>query len=411
MICGVATGLAERYGVPTAAVRVAFIAAFFASPFAILAYLLLTLSMPTEISVVGKMRLASSDRPRSPRVRFEQLSQLLVDRLLEQSSSRLLPGYLLSIWLLLFAVLLELPRIGSSGAYIAHSYAGTLIGNLALYGTPLFYLSIAALLLFDWKRSERSIALEVPTRKKFTCELGPAKMIGGVASGISEVLGLEPAYIRILFIVLNILTMGLAGAAYLMMWYLYKRKNEAAIEPVTIDDSYSPERSFHIFRICLTVLFIILAGAHSVTRSRLFFFNEASLQGLMMCLSGIAIVWSGLRTSHIHDKFWVAGGSLVFFSGVYELVSTIAHLQISTSEGFEVAEILIALSLAYFALVSLQDYARWLGLGLAGVFALSAILITTHFIPPIYLSELLRFYDFFYPLIFAGLGLWIVFDR
>lgn len=391
--------------------RAAFIAAFFASPFAILAYLLLTLSMPSEITVAGTLRLAPSDRSRSPRDRFEHLSQLLVDRLLEQSPSRLLPGYLLSIWLLLFAVLLELPRMGSGGAYVAHSYAGTLISNLSFYGTPLFYLSIAALLLFDWKRSEHTIALEVPTRKKFTCEQGPSKMIGGVAVGISEVLGLEPAYIRILLILLNILTMGLAGAAYLMMWYLYRRKNEADIELVAIDDSYSPERSLRIFRICLGVLFILLAGAHSVTRSRLFFFNEAILQGSMMCLTGIALVWSGLRTNRKQVKLWVVGGAFVFFSGVYELVTTIAHLHIANVESFEVAEILIALSLIYFALVSLQGYARWLGLGLAGVFTLSTTLISTHFIPSIYLAELLRFYDFFYPLIFAGLGIWTLFDR
>jgi hypothetical protein len=130
-----------------------------------------------------------------------------------------------------------------------------------------------------------------------------------------------------------------------------------------------------------------------------------------MAIAGIAIAWTGFGSYREPNRQWIAAGATIFFLGAYQLVSTIAHLQISSTETIEIAEIIPAFSLTYLAIVSLRGNARKLGLMLAIMLAIAAGLISVRFIPPVYLLELVKFYEFFYPFIFAGLGLWIVFER
>jgi hypothetical protein len=67
--------------------------------------------------------------------------------------------------------------------------------------------------------------------------------------------------------------------------------------------------------------------------------------------------------------------------------------------------------MVYLGFVAFRGYARSVAFVLASVFATSSLLITVGFIPTSYLMELVRFYGFFYPLIFGGLGLWIAFEK
>jgi hypothetical protein len=97
--------------------------------------------------------------------------------------------------------------------------------------------------------------------------------------------------------------------------------------------------------------------------------------------------------------------------GVYACVTNVAHLQIALVKDLEIAEIVVALSMVYLGFISCRGYARTVALAVASVFAASSLLIGVGFIPASYLMELVRFYGFFYPLIFGGFGLWIAFEK
>ncbi len=410
MLCGVAIGLAERYGLHVTLVRTVFITAFIAAPIAIFLYLLLSLSMPSEINVAGTLRLAPADATLPPGERFENLSELLSTRLLETRASPWVPSYLPGIWLLVFAVLLELPHMQSIIPYHARPIAALFTDDLSLMGTSLFYISVALLFLFHKERPASVPVFESPVQYRFSLDRRAGKMIGGVVSGLSKILELDPAYLRVVLIVINLLTFGLAGAVYLLVWFLYRQRTSI----VVIDDAENVSQHHALrplFRFGIALLFLLLAAIHSATAFRLFFFNEIFVQGLVMALVGMALVWHGIRSLQTRSPIGVVTGASLFFLGIYWCVTNVAHLQISTGKNIEIAEIILALSMVYLGTVVLRDYARSLAFAVASVFALSSLLIALGFIPPVYLMELTRFYRFFYPILFAGFGLWIAFEK
>jgi phage shock protein PspC (stress-responsive transcriptional regulator) len=411
MISGVAIGLAERYGLHVTLVRLAFFSAFLATPLAALVYLLLTLSTPSEERISDGLRLAFCGEALDPRVRFEQFSQLLSNRLLQSRSNSWIQPYMVAIWLLVFAAFLELSQFGHNIFYSTYPLFASWSHDLSIAGTALFFISVAFLLLFQKHEDDDIPVFDAQIYYRFSLQRGAGKMIGGVVSGLSQILELDPFFLRVLFIIINIFTIGLAGAAYLLIWYVHRGKDGITVYSDTDDPSNSRRDGQATFRIGLAFLFLLLAGIHLSTSFRLFFFNESLFEGLALAFVGIAIVWRGIRVLKGRTNLWVIGGAFLFFLGSYELVSTIAHLQISIDQQFEVWEVMLALSAAYMGMVLLRGYPRAMGFGVAAVFALSSLFIATGFIPQGYLMELVRFYSFFYPLIFVGLGLWIAFER
>jgi len=55
-------------------------------------------------------------------------------------------------------------------------------------------------------------------------KLGKSKIIAGVCSGIAEYFDLDPALIRILWVLLTILSLGAGIIAYIVAW-LFMRRN------------------------------------------------------------------------------------------------------------------------------------------------------------------------------------------
>jgi phage shock protein PspC (stress-responsive transcriptional regulator) len=411
MICGVAIGLAERYGVRVSLVRAVFVTAFIAAPITVFLYLLFSLSTPSEISVAGKLRLLPIEQIRSPRERFEQTSYVLSERLLEIRTSQWLPAHTLPIWLLVFAAILEFPRIENIAPTLSHPMLASFLNGASLWGTPLFYISMTLLFLFQKEHPDPTPAFIIPHQYRFSVNRGDKKIIGGVISGLSRILGIDPAYLRMLFIIVNIFTMGLAGAVYLLVWYLHRESENIVVVSDREDPSIphvAPKRSF---RISLAMLFILLASIHVLNAYRIFFFNESLFQGAAMALVGMVLVWHGIGTFRTRDPLWLLGGASIFFIGVYLCVMNVAHLQIPLAKDLEVVEIILALTMVYLGFIAFRGYARSVAFVIASVFALSSLLIAAGFIPTIYLMELVRFYGFFYPLIFGGLGLWIAFEK
>jgi phage shock protein PspC (stress-responsive transcriptional regulator) len=411
MICGVAIGLAERYGVRASLVRAVFVTAFITAPITVLLYLLFSLSTPSEARVASKLRLLPTEVALSPRERFERTSNALSKRLLGTRTSSWFPSHTFPIWLLVVAAILEFPHIGSFAPALAHPMLTSFTNGTSLLGTSLFYLSLALLFLFQKNNPAAMPSFNIPNHYRFSIARGPEKIIGGVVVGLSQILEIDPAYLRVLLIVVNFFTIGLAGAVYLLVWYLHRESDTIVVVADTEDlpiSRVTPKRSF---RIGVAMLFILLASIHLLNAYRLFFFNESLVQGAAMALVGMVLVWHGIGAFRARDPLWLLGGASVFFIGVYTCVTNVAHLQIPIAKEMEIAEIIVALSMVYLGFVAFRGYARSVAFVLASVFATSSLLITVGFIPTSYLMELVRFYGFFYPLIFGGLGLWIAFEK
>ncbi|HET6400939.1 MAG TPA: PspC domain-containing protein [Candidatus Kapabacteria bacterium] len=423
MIAGVAIGVAECYRLPVTLVRVFFIVTVLVSPIIVLLYLLLAISMPDEENIASLLRMVQPESELPPRERFERFSKRLLQRLVHPRSAHVVPATVLAVALLFFAAILELPRAEGDSFYWLHPFLTTLYTSVSRFGAELYYLVAAALFLFGWKRREANdIVFQMRPRSRFALDASPAKMIGGVASGLSRVIGLDAAYIRVILIILNFLTLGLVGAGYLLVWFLERSKINRTIEadeadsvPTAAAGSETVPRIYRSmarasFRVAIAILLLLLAAIHLATEFRIFFFNEPFAQGIVMGLIGIGMVWYGLdhRTG---TPMWLLAGASIFFAGIYFFASAIGNIQIASVERFEIVEMIGAISLAYAGVVALRAQARTLMLWLALIVAISVAMIIFHILPLSYLTALVRFYDFFYPIIFAGLGLWIAFER
>jgi|GEM_PF-2310976 len=426
MISGVAIGLAERYCLSVTLLRVFFVVTMLVSPIVVLLYLLFAIAMPDEENVASSLRLFLPETSLSPRERFERFSKRLLHRFVERPTYTA-PTTVLAVSLLFLAAILELPRAEGPSFYLLHPFITTLYSDVSRFGGAIFYIAAAGLFAFGWKpASQRSnsrssgelwVVLETKPRAKFALERGPSKMIGGVASGISRVIALDTAYIRVMLIILNVLTLGLVGVLYLLAWYLERAKINRNMD-VAGEEFSSPVQHATgstgknaAFRATIALLLVLLAAIRIATEFRFFFFNEPFVQGIMMGLIGIGIVQYGLDRFRGRSSLWLLGGASIFFAGVYLLASAVGNIQLASIERFEIPELIGVLSLAYAAIVALRGHARTIMLWLALLVAISAAMIALHLTPPAYLAAIVRFYDFFYPIIFAGLGLWIAFER
>ncbi|MFI5202568.1 MAG: PspC domain-containing protein, partial [Candidatus Kapaibacterium sp.] len=387
MIAGVAIGLAQLYRIPVTLVRVFFIVTVLVSPIVVLLYLLLAIAMPDEENIASMLRMIQQESNLSPRERFERFSKRLVRRLIHSRSAHVVPTTVLAVALLFFAAVLELPRAEGDSFYWFHPFLTSLYTGASRFGAELYYLAAAALIVFGWKRRQASdIVFEMRPRSRFALDHSPAKMVGGVASGLSRVTGLDAAYIRSILILLNFLTLGLAGVGYLLVWYLERAKIDRTVEgdagdsaSLTTDDSdeasqlhrYMPRTSF---RVAIAILLILLAAIHLATEFRFFFFNEPFARGIVMGLIGIGMVWYGLDR-RTRTPMWLLAGASIFFAGVYFFASAIGNIQIAAVERFEIVELIGAISLTYVAVIALHAQARTMMLWLALIVALSAAMI------------------------------------
>ncbi|HEY3875332.1 MAG TPA: hypothetical protein VGM92_07630, partial [Candidatus Kapabacteria bacterium] len=228
-----------------------------------------------------------------------------------------------------------------------------------------------------------------------------------VAAGFSEVLEIDPAYMRSLFILLNFYTLGIAGAAYLGVWYVQRKKFAGDIR----SENNIPSFIFPGFRSVLFTAILLFVVITALSQYRIYFFNTVLLQSIAFVAAGLFSVWMGLRDALSREKAWVLFGSLLFLTGMYQLATNIASIHLSLSGRFEITEIIVALALGYYAISVLVAGARKAGLMLTLAVAISASLISLNIVPPRYLAELDHFYTFFYPIIFAAIALWVVFER
>ncbi len=407
LICGVAAGFAERFSIPVWIIRCFLVAALIVSPLTALWYLLFAVSIPPESKILSQLKFQPKDSSRNPGTRFEQFATILSNRFVKNKSGR--PNSI-AIALLLFAGLLELPQIEGVNFYASHPYLSIIVSSISGFGQPLFYFSLATVLLLVSRGKVSPTGYYLPRKYSFSLDHTSQKMIGGIVSGAAPVLGIDPAYLRAAIILLNFLTLGLAGAAYLAVWYFVRRKS---LEPTPTPDAEPiMTHSDHLtFRLWAAISLFLLGEISISSHYRLYFFNISLIHSLVLIGSGFLIVWIFLRKQETGNEIWTLSGAVVFLSGIYLLAINVAHIQFTIPAYLEIAEIILALSFGYLAITSLVNYARTLGFIFALAFLVSAVLISINIVPPRYLSELVRFYTFFYPVIFAGIGLWVAFEK
>jgi len=406
MISGVALGLAEYYGVPVSVVRWLFITGFFASPLVALLYLLLAISIPDEERVAARLQYtADTDKP--PSERFETFGNILLSRLIRRRPA--ISPNLVAIVLLVFAAVLELPRAEGSAFYLMHPFVTWIDTSLSRIASIVFYCTLALFFIIP-RRGPSTVVLTQEPRDRFVPERSSRKSIAGIFAGISSAIEIEPAYLRVLFILLNFFTIGITGVLYLVVWYAYRGK-ERVSEATPVSATSREASNGRRLQVMLSISFLLLAVFRLSTEFRLFFFNEPVLQGILFAAIGTAWVSNAFSSGRSKASMAVLAGSSIFFYGIYLIASAAGRVQLSVEQRIMVFEIIVAIAFLYFALMAVKQNVRRIALFLMAFCGVAAAMVAFDLTPPRYLSAILRFYDFFYPIVFAALGLWTAFEQ
>jgi phage shock protein PspC (stress-responsive transcriptional regulator) len=408
--------------------RIAWAAAMLAWPLAALLYLLFSIAIPHESHVVGELHIEGLGQDASPQERFTRISQLLVNRLLLRDQGHAIPSNFVSILLLIIGAILELSKVEGARFYFDHPVISVVLGDIARFGTGGFYVALAALFLIKWPGRSAAVSLEMPIADEFVLDRSARKMIGGAAAGVASVLRIDSAYIRVLFLLLNIVTFGIAGVVYLIILFFFRHKargetqNRSRLTPNSVslqesrDTSPRQEKNQTVFHFAMAFLFLALAAVRISNEFRLFFFNEPFIQGSAISFAGIAIALRGLSSAGVGNErggssISILAGSSVFFAGVSLLAIAIGRVAVTLDTNIEIAEIVAALSLSYFGIVFLNGGGRRMAFLFAVILGLCSACTAMH-LPPIRdLAAVGQFFDFFYPVIFGVLALWIAFEK
>jgi phage shock protein PspC (stress-responsive transcriptional regulator) len=409
LITGVASGISEVYGMPVTLVRLLFIAGFLAQPIVLLLYLLLAISIQSEDAVVSGLQLAE-DSLLSPRERFEKLSDVLVKRLSGRRTR--ISSHTVAFATVLLAAAFEIPRLEGINFYSAHPIISALASTVSRFGSVLLDVTLAMAFLLGLHRAPSNIILRLKESERLILEEGRLKSVGGLAVAIARVIRIDPAYIRVSFILLNLLTFGVAGVIYLVVVVVFRRKGGGIKNAITAsaNNASDPYRVFE-FRWVVAFLFLALALLRVSTEFRFFFFNEPFFQGIAFIIIGLLFALRGLSSGKSTSSLWLIGGAAVLLMGVEDFCTAVFQVQLTLPARFEVTYAISALALIYYSLIELNARTRRTAIMLVVMFLCAPLMIELHVLPARFLLALVQFYDFFYPLIFAGLGLWLVMER
>jgi phage shock protein PspC (stress-responsive transcriptional regulator) len=396
-------------------VRAVVLTALLTNPIILLFYLLTWLSLPSELAAVGYMQLAD------PSVlggqRFETLARTLLGRSGVRGRRSNVQTQAIAFVLLATAFALQLPKVEGQNFYYLHPLVAWLFSAVTQFAGVLFYLAVA-LAFFAAPTPNSQVSLRSTRTSELELDRDPYREIGGFVAGIARVLEVQPAVLRVLFVFLNIMTFGVVGIIYLLVIWLLKKQGRVRtpedIERTAADTEAPANQSFPTWiRILLGSLFLLLALTRLLTEVRLFFFNEPFFQGIVLCTVGLIGVAMTLTTRRHGSatNLWLIAGCAIMLFGVYELSTTLFHVQLALTGRFMIAYLGIGLAFLYFGLVAVEGVARRIAIGLATMLFLAALFILLSVAPARFLLALVEFYDFFYPILFAGFGLWLVIEQ
>jgi hypothetical protein len=250
--------------------------------------------------------------------------------------------------------------------------------------------------------ASRPVSLHLSTRKRFSLEASEFKSIGGIAISISRMTEIDIGVIRVMLLLLNIFTLGIVGAIYfLVVWTMRRRLviQEEGAESAAASNMSMSYKSDAV----MAAIFILLAIVRVSTEFRWFFFNEPFVRGLLLAIGGTVLARRA-------EPLAVIAGAALLFLGIHDISIALFHVQPTAANRWVINYSIIALSVAYYAIVALRDAGRLMGFALACVPLIAAALIIIEFVSEPFLLSLGRFYDFFSPLLFSALALWVAME-
>ncbi len=416
-IAGVALGLAEFYEVPVVVIRLLFVTAFLATPLALLTYLLLAISIQGEEAIASELSMAYIGSASSRYVRFEAFTELLRQRLRARDGIQAVIHKAIAILLVFFGLALELPKLGIAAYASPHLLSSSLLEPISRFGTGLFYLTAGVAVILIRQRVSTRVIYKVPIVSHFTPAPAPARLIGGIAAGLSRMLEVDVAFLRVCFILLNIFTCGIFGIAYLLALLFMNRSARLREEPKIIRreaDAYDRPMTSRTARsraiLVIGWLLLLLSGMSLASELGVVYLTESFIGGLALASIGFLISLVGVRAQTKYSAVLILSGVDCFLFGIGDLCRRVFHVQLSSVERTEVLCVMGFVSLVYYSVVVLGGIPKVVGILFGAACLGSAFLMIGGVVPAQYLAALNQFYEFFYPMIFFGFGVWILMD-
>lgn len=408
LIGGVALALHQHTGLSLHLLRLVFIAFVLTSNQAILLYLLLWLALPGERRVFASLSIR--DEIPSGRAGFEHVVDRLLDRLKPQERSRAISA-LLAFVLLFAAVLMQLSNLDRSGFAVEHPFLSTLLGTGERYGGILTYASLCLLFTVPAARHAATPRFQLPSTALLQLDRSPSRMLFGLMSGLARTLQLDPFVLRAIAVLLIPMTLGGVVVLYLVMVIMLERRTED-YRRTHVDregDVFLPRNQRWVVVASLFVLFVV----RTASEFRWFFFNEPYVRGIVFIVLGMTLFLWGIRhwRTHLTMRVWLLVGPALVFFGIYEFSTAVFYVQLPFAARFQLGYLIAGTAFVYYAIVALRGRRVLYAVGL-GVFFYFLVLVTQfNLIPSNGLLLLIQFYEFFYPVIFAGAGLWVVMEK
>ncbi len=414
VVGGVAAAIAERFGLSVFLVRLVFLASMNASEVSIALYILLWLSIPNVRSVIGLLDFGSTTNDGS-RI-GENLSRAFAALGIHKGRRALGSAIPIGLAILLFAICLQFTKLSTADPFRTAPFIGVIAATLTRLSSAIFYASCGLLFLFRAIRAKSSQILTQEIRQSLQLDQSDRKALFGLVSGVGADLGVDAGLLRPLLILANILTLGGAGAVYLIEVVVLRQKKEvgALIPPETVDAAEATPRKNFTFSLIASriigVLFILLSLVRLATEYRFFFFNEAFAAGAVLCVIGVVTITCALGAVSYSStaRMLVLASTSILLYGLYELSTVLFYVQLPFVARFELSFAIAALSFIYYGFTALTGKRLQLALLIGTAFLLAALGFQFNLLSSRFVLAIVEFYLYFYPILYGTAGLWLI---
>ena len=410
MVGGVALALSERFGLPQTLTRIALGAIVISSPYGPLLYMLLWLAMPGERRVLPQLELSA--RFTRDASGFDTMTRQLLDRFRVIEGVKVI-SVLLAFVMLFFAVMLQLSHIHEAAFHAEHPLLSWALTTIDTMGGVIAYLALGALFIFTDVDRKPLVSFWQQPRPKLELDATSSRVIFGLMSGLARVTNMDPLILRVLAMLVSMLTFGVGAVLYVVVVILLDRRSKE-IHPAHVHDlaATAPKFSHKLLR-GIGAIFFILAVTKFANAYRLFFFNEPYVHGVLHGILGIMIfAWAFRRWDQVSaSRLWMLLSPAIIFWAIYELTTALFYVQLPFVARFQVGYLIAGTVFIYYSLVALRGRPILYGISIGIFFYLMVMLIQFNVIPSSLLLLFVQFFEFFYPIIFAGAGLWVVMEK
>ncbi|HET6510759.1 MAG TPA: PspC domain-containing protein, partial [Candidatus Kapabacteria bacterium] len=343
---------------------------------------------------------------------FDTMARQLLDRFKSTEGVRFLSAAL-AFLMLFYALTLQLSHINEPGFHAEHPWLSWGMTMTEQMGGVIAYLALGLLFFFTDPTRTALAAFWQQPRPRLELDATSSRLIFGLMSGLSRVTNVDPIILRVLMMLVSMLTFGVGAVAYVVAVILLDKRSKELHPPHAHDvHARAPRFSPRLLR-SIGVIFLILSVTMFATEFRLFFFNEPYIHGLLHGILGLMIfVWAFRRWDHYSGaRLWMLLSPAMIFWAIYELTMALFYVQLPFVARFQVGYLIAGTVFIYYSIVALRGRAILYGISIGIFFYLLVMLVQFNIIPSSLLLLLVQFFEFFYPVIFAGAGLWVVMEK